>query len=98
MLSPKISDEIAIGVAEMLQANPLCGGCGSKVGRGILSGALKIVKEPSNNVVMGIGDDAAVLRNSGGEFQVISTDHLRSLIHDPGLMTRIAAVHSLGDI
>jgi len=98
MLSPKISGETAIGVAEMLQANPLCGGCGSKVGRGILSGALKNVKKPSNNVVMGIGDDAAVLRHSGGEFQVISTDHLRSLIHDPGLMTRIAVVHSLGDI
>ena len=98
MLSPKISGEIAIGAAEMLRANPLCGGCGAKVGRGILSGALKSVKKPSDNVVTGIGDDAAVLRHSGGGFQVISTDHLRSLIHDPGLMTRIAVVHSLGDI
>ena len=43
-------------------------------------------------------DDAAVLRQSNGTFQVISTDHFRSLIDDPALMTRIAAVHALGDV
>jgi selenide,water dikinase len=39
-----------------------------------------------------------VLRQPGGGFQVISTDHLRSLIEDPGMMARIALVHALGDV
>ena len=46
----------------------------------------------------GVGDDAAVLCQPNGAFQVISTDHLRGFIADPGLMTRIAAVHALGDV
>jgi selenide,water dikinase len=44
------------------------------------------------------GDDAAILRLTGGGFQVLSTDHLRAFIEDPVQMTRIAAVHALGDI
>jgi selenide,water dikinase len=43
------------------------------------------------------GDDAAVLR-TGGVRQVITTDHLRAVTADPVLMTRIAAIHALGDI
>jgi selenide,water dikinase len=98
MTVPKVKGELAIGVAEMMAAKPLCGGCGAKVGRGVLWGALQTIAKPSEDVVTGVGDDAAVLRQPGGGFQVISTDHLRSLIDDPALMTRIAAVHALGDI
>jgi len=43
------------------------------------------------------GDDAAVLR-TGGARQVLTTDHLRAFTADPVLMTRIAAVHALGDV
>ena len=43
------------------------------------------------------GDDAALLQ-MGGVDQVLSTDHLRAFCDDPVLMTRIAAVHALGDI
>ena len=39
-----------------------------------------------------------MLRQPGGGFQVMSTDHLRGFIEDPALMTRIAAVHALGDV
>jgi len=85
-------------VTEMLAAKPLCGGCGAKVGRGVLSGALQTLAQPNGDVETGAGDDAAVLHQPGGGFQVISTDHLRSLVEDPALMTRIAAVHALGDI
>jgi selenide,water dikinase len=43
------------------------------------------------------GDDAAEL-TVGGQRQVVTTDHLRSLTPDPHLMARIAATHALGDI
>jgi len=43
------------------------------------------------------GDDAALLL-TGGARQVITSDHLRALTDDPALMTRIAAIHALGDI
>jgi len=98
MPRPHVAGPMARGAAEMLAAKPLCGGCGAKVGRGLLSGALQAIGPPGGDVVTGAGDDAAVLRQPGGGFQVISTDHLRSLIEDPALMTRIAAVHALGDI
>lgn len=90
--------EAAIGVRDILKARPLCGGCGAKVGGGVLSGALSGLGPVSGPVVTGAGDDAAVLRQPGGGFQVISTDHLRAMIADPALMTRIAAVHALGDV
>jgi selenide,water dikinase len=48
-------------------------------------------------VLTGAGDDAAVLM-TGGARQVIATDHLRALIPDTALMSRIAATHALGDI
>ena len=63
-----------------------------------LSQALSTIAKPSKDVVTGVGDDAAVLRQSDGSFQVISTDHLRGFINDPAMMTRITAVHALGDI
>ncbi|MEB8388556.1 selenide, water dikinase SelD [Rhodobacteraceae bacterium KMM 6894] len=98
MTVPVPKGEVASGVADLLTAKPLCGGCGAKVGRGVLSGALQGLAAPDGDVVTGAGDDAAVIRQPGGGFQVISTDHLRALVLDPALMTRIAAVHALGDI
>ncbi|MEM6729423.1 MAG: selenide, water dikinase SelD, partial [Pseudomonadota bacterium] len=68
----------------------LCGGCGSKVGQGALRAAL--ARGPG-----GDGDDAGLLE-MGDARQVISTDHLRDFVGDPVLLTRIAAVHALGDI
>jgi selenide,water dikinase len=49
------------------------------------------------DIVSKPGDDAAIL-NTGGVTQVMTTDHLRAFVDDPALMTRIAAVHALGDI
>ena len=98
MVTPTVTGELAAGVAEILATKPLCGGCGAKVGRGILSTALNNIAQPTHNVLTGVGDDAAVLRQPNGDFQVISTDHLRSFIDDPELMTRIALIHALGDI
>jgi selenide,water dikinase len=98
MAAPVVAGEVALGVGEILAAKPLCGGCGAKVGRGVLSGALQGIAPSTGDVVTGAGDDAAVLRQPGGGFQVISTDHLRALVEDPAQMARIAAVHALGDI
>jgi selenide, water dikinase len=80
------------------ERQPLCGGCGAKVGPGALSGALSRLPAVARpDVVAGAGDDAATLL-IGGQRQVIATDHLRAIFPDPGLMGRIAATHALGDI
>ncbi len=84
MAAPKLPRTIALGVKEALGDKPMCGGCGAKVGRGVLQ----------NILTDQFGDDAAEIQPG----QVMSTDHLRALTLDPVLMTRIAAVHALGDI
>jgi selenide,water dikinase len=84
MPAPDLPHKMALGVKEALGDKPMCGGCGAKVGRAALQ----------NVLVDHFGDDAAEVQPG----QVMSTDHLRALTHDPVLMTRIAAVHALGDI
>ncbi len=98
MPSLKVKGIAALGVADILAAAPLCGGCGAKVGQGVLSGTLATLPAPHGDVVAGAGDDAAILKQPDGSYQVISTDHLRAAIEDPAMMARIAAVHALGDI
>jgi len=89
----------AQGVGDILGDKPLCGGCGAKVGGGVLAGALASLQGADGaEIVAGAGDDAAILRRPGGGFQVLSTDHLRALVHDPMQMAQIAAVHALGDV
>ncbi|WP_209428387.1 selenide, water dikinase SelD [Pararhodobacter sp. SW119] len=87
----------AKGLQEMLGEKPLCGGCGAKVGPATLRQALVDLPAVREDVGVGAGDDAAVLK-IGGARQVIATDHLRAVTDDPWLMARIAAVHALGDI
>ncbi len=84
MAAPKLPRTTALGVKDALGDKPMCGGCGAKVGRVALQ-----------QVLGGhFGDDAASVQAG----QVMTTDHLRALTLDPVLMTRIAAVHALGDI
>ena len=98
MGQPDVPLTVADGVLDALGDKPMCGGCGAKVGRAALRGALATLPTVARaDVAMIAGDDAAVLQ-MGDHRQVISTDHLRSFTHDPVLMTRIAAVHALGDI
>ena len=95
MAVPDVPKRVANGVADALGSKPLCGGCGSKVGRRALRGGLS---HHATGGEAGIaGDDAAVLV-TGGVHQVMSTDHLRAFSDDPVLMARVAAVHALGDI
>lgn len=91
-------DAMADGLAELLSAKPLCGGCGAKVGANVLKQSLsRLDPAQREDILSGPGDDAAVLR-TGGATQVLTTDHLRAFIEDPALMARIAAVHALGDV
>ena len=99
MPRPTVPPELAEGTREILRGKPLCGGCGHKLGGGVLHSALSaLTKEESGDIAMGVGDDAAILKQADGSFQVLSTDHLRAVVHDPVQMTRIAAVHALGDV
>lgn len=84
MEPPKLPRTTALGLKEALGDKPMCGGCGAKVGRAALQHVL----------VDQFGDDAATVQPG----QVMSTDHLRALTLDPVFMTRIAAIHALGDI
>ncbi|WP_170387377.1 selenide, water dikinase SelD [Ruegeria atlantica] len=88
----------AAGMLAALGKKPMCGGCGAKIGRGALQAALADLPAPERADITPLpGDDAALL-TTGGLRQVMTSDHLRGFTNDPALMTRIAAVHALGDI
>ncbi len=98
MAAPPLPVPRAAGTAEALGDKPMCGGCGAKVGRAALGAALARLPAPLRTDVTPLpGDDAALLL-TGGVRQVMTTDHLRAFTADPVLMTRITAVHALGDI
>ena len=98
MGQPALPEVHALGLREALGGKPMCGGCGAKVGRSALRAALTPLPGAARDDITPLpGDDAALL-TTGGVKQVLSTDHLRAVTEDPVVMTRIAAVHALGDI
>lgn len=98
MGAPRVPREATEGLAAHLAGRPLCGGCGAKLGPGVLSSALGALPAPVRpEVRSGPGDDAAVLV-AGSGVQVLTTDHLRAFCHDPRLMARLTAIHALGDV
>lgn len=98
MAVQKVPREATDGLAAHLAGRPLCGGCGAKLGPGVLSSALGGLAAPvRREVLSGPGDDAAVLA-SGAGVQVLTTDHLRAFCNDPRLMARLTAIHALGDV
>lgn len=98
MPRPAPPTEAAQGVHEILGAAPLCGGCGAKIGGKTLKQSLISLPDPMRpDLVSGPGDDAAILA-FGDTRQVLSTDHLRAFTEDPATLSRIAAVHALGDV
>lgn len=99
MTAPPLPARMAKGTDESAQDLPLCGGCGAKVGGAVLKRTIGFEHgTQAADIIAGPGDDAAIIRQAGGGFQVLSTDHLRAFIEDPAQMTRITAVHALGDI
>ena len=98
MARPRPQGEATKGLAALLDGQPLCGGCGAKLGPGVLTSALSGMSPPLRaEVLSGPGDDAAVL-SMGEGVQVLTTDHLRAFSSDPRLMARLAALHALGDV
>ncbi|MFW2545589.1 selenide, water dikinase SelD [Primorskyibacter sp. 2E107] len=98
MPAPSLPAERAADMVETMGPKPMCGGCGSKVGRGALNKALSDLPPSRRADVTSIAGDDAGLLLTGGVQQVITTDHLRAMMADPVMMTRIAAIHALGDI
>ncbi len=99
METAKLPAVMAAGVDDVLSGGkPMCGGCGAKVGRNVLSGVLaQLPQAGRDDVLSQPGDDAAIMRY-GDQFQVITTDHLRAFTEDPATQARIAAIHAMGDI
>ncbi|QFU08119.1 Selenide, water dikinase [Rhodobacteraceae bacterium THAF1] len=96
MKTPPLPTEHARGMGALTGQAP-CGGCGAKVGRGVLQGALSNLPATTRaDVDTGAGDDAAIL-TIGGTRQIITVDQLRAFTKDPALMARIAGLHALGD-
>ena len=99
MPAPSLPKERALGAEDVAgQTQPLCGGCGSKLGADALQRVLSRLPAAGRDDILSLpGDDAAVLA-TGGVRQVMTTDHLRAFTNDPALMARITALHALGDI
>lgn len=86
---------------ELSAAAMRCGGCGSKVGRTILSRVLQRLKPVErDDILVGLNsaDDAAVTLIPPGMASVQTVDFFRSFIDDPYLFGKVAAHHSMGDI
>ena len=98
MRPPPLPFPRAKGAGAARGSQPLCAGCGAKMGGTALATALARLPAPErHDVASRPGDDAAILRHGDG-WQVLTTDHLRAFTEDPALFARIAAVHALGDI
>ncbi len=95
MLPAARSDMAAAGADD---AQPLCGGCGSKIGPDVLGRVLAgLPKSDRTDVDTGPGDDAAII-TIGDTRQALTVDHLRAFWNDPWVFGRITALHALGDI
>tara|TARA_R110002073_G_scaffold58550_2_gene148247 strand:+ start:3020 stop:5239 length:2220 start_codon:yes stop_codon:yes gene_type:complete len=83
---------------QRLPTQPVCGGCGAKVGADALGAALAQLCLEYPQHCVGGGDDAAIVPAPAGVALVQSVDVLRELVSDPWLMGRIAAQHALSDL
>ncbi len=76
-----------------------CGGCGAKLASELLARVLtRLEIAPRPDVLVGLGDDAAVVRTPPDRVSVRTADQFRAFIDDPWLFGRIAANHALGDL
>lgn len=78
-----------------------CGGCGAKVGAGVLDRVLaRLGPSPGSNITIGLDapDDAAMIEVPPDQALVQSVDFFRTFIDDPFAFGEVAAVHALGDV
>ncbi|MCB1683438.1 MAG: FAD-dependent oxidoreductase, partial [Pseudomonadales bacterium] len=75
-----------------------CTGCGSKLGAGLLDRVLaRLPRQGESNLLLGVGDDAAVVRVTEPEL-ILSVDGFPSMLSDPYRFGRILAHHCLNDL
>jgi selenide,water dikinase len=94
-----LADEPAIKELSTLAMR--CGGCGAKVGSGILSRVMqRLPVHQRDDVLIGRDspDDSAMLAVPSGKVMVQSIDYFRAFIDDAYLFGAIAANHALGDL
>ena len=94
-----LADEDAIKELSTLAMR--CGGCGAKVGSGILSRVMqRLPVHQRDDVLIGRDspDDSAMLAVPAGKVMVQSIDYFRAFIDDAYLFGAIAANHALGDL
>lgn len=97
--APGLADEDAI--KELSAIAMRCGGCGAKVGSGILSRVMqRLPFHQRSDVLIGRDspDDSAMLLVPDGKAMVQSVDYFRAFIDDPFVFGAIAANHALGDV
>ncbi len=76
-----------------------CAGCGAKIAGDVLSHVLdRLDLGTARGVLLGVGDDAAVIEPPKGQVLVQSADQFRAFIGDPYLFGRITALHALSDL
>jgi len=76
-----------------------CVGCGGKVGRSILAGALRQLQTESHpDIVVGLDlpDDAAIIRTADNQV-TLTTDFFAAPVDDPWLVGRLAALNAASD-
>ena len=98
-LAAGIADQDAIRELSTLAMR--CGGCGAKVGSGVLSRVMQRLSTGTRaDVLVGLDapDDAAVLSVPPGKLLVQSVDYFRAFIDDAYTFGQIAANHALGDL
>lgn len=90
----------AVEAAE--HASMRCGGCGSKVGAGVLRRVLARLGVDGDGSGVGGGglDDAAIAEQPAepGAVTVHTVDFFRTFVSDPYMFGRIAANHALSDV
>ncbi len=95
-------DEAAPDVPEhfrdaLPESDMRCGGCGAKLAADPLRRVLdRLPAQVDERVRQGIGDDAALIQH-GSDAVVLTIDGFRTMVDDPYLFGRIAALHSLND-
>ena len=76
-----------------------CAGCGAKIAGDVLGHVLsRLDTGKAPGVLLGAGDDAAVLQPPPGQTLVQSTDGFRAFMGDPYLFGRITTIHALSDL
>lgn len=101
----RMKQEPGEGVTNELAPSPSmrCGGCGAKVSSTVLHNVLRrlptdTVPAEQDTVLLGIGDDAAVITVPEGQSLVQSVDQFRTFTEDPYLFGLITANHCLSDL